>query len=483
MINGIKNKVVTSIYLLNYIQERGGGIYKTFDLLTHTIRNIIFDNFEYVIYTDKNSLEKLNLLEVFNKPNVTIKIKELNSDYYLYNILPLKNKMVENGEIWDRIHSVDNYIEVILNKFEFLLLESNNFDGNVIWIDSGLFGTSCSNAWRDLMHKICYKPIFLEKIFEKISNYDFIALKGNHIAYNGILKDKLYSGFDVDVKIIPGAIFGGKSNLVLNYFGEYKNILEKIIELYGSYSSEQELLFLLLYDKKIKFFEIDDWDDFQKGILEIMDLLDTNKYSKSSIYEYVKDTYDNVEYDSWIVLSDQLNMDRGNLHEGHKYIETYEKILSKYLKENPTIVEIGINDPRFPGSCLKFWDIIFTKMKYVGLDIVDSSYLPHNKEKITIWQGDQNNVDDLNNMIEKNDLKGKIDIIIDDGSHIFEHILTSFKILYPELKKGGYYIIEDLHATWAERNKLLPIIDELLDFLGFETKELLHNDKLLIIQK
>ena len=36
-------KVVTSVYELNYIDERGGSFYKSFHLLTQTIRGIIFD--------------------------------------------------------------------------------------------------------------------------------------------------------------------------------------------------------------------------------------------------------------------------------------------------------------------------------------------------------------------------------------------------------------------------------------------------------
>ena len=65
-------KIVTSIYELNYVKERGGQIYKQFPLLTHTIKNIIFSGYEYVIYTDKKTLEKYNLSQVFNFPNVKI---------------------------------------------------------------------------------------------------------------------------------------------------------------------------------------------------------------------------------------------------------------------------------------------------------------------------------------------------------------------------------------------------------------------------
>lgn len=43
---------------------------------------------------------------------------------------------------------------------------------------------------------------------------------------------------------------------------------------------------------------------------------------------------------------------------------------------------------------------------------------------------------------------GELDIIIDDGSHINEHIIESFKILFPKLKDGGIYAVEDTQTSY-----------------------------------
>jgi hypothetical protein len=64
MTNGIKNKIVTSVYSLNYINERGSAVYKAFDLLTKTIRNILFDEYEYHKFSESNGVEKF--LREFN---------------------------------------------------------------------------------------------------------------------------------------------------------------------------------------------------------------------------------------------------------------------------------------------------------------------------------------------------------------------------------------------------------------------------------
>ena len=118
MTNGT-NTIVTSMYELRYIEERGGMVYKSFPLLIETIKALIFPEYNYIIYTNKETSEKYSIKNIFNTPNITIKIEELNSEYYLEKVNPIRQTNVERGEIYERIYSVKNYIEVIHNKFKF----------------------------------------------------------------------------------------------------------------------------------------------------------------------------------------------------------------------------------------------------------------------------------------------------------------------------------------------------------------------------
>ena len=43
---------------------------------------------------------------------------------------------------------------------------------------------------------------------------------------------------------------------------------------------------------------------------------------------------------------------------------------------------------------------------------------------------------------------GPPDVIIDDGSHIGEHVCTTFETLFPRMATGGVYVIEDLHTSY-----------------------------------
>ena len=45
---------------------------------------------------------------------------------------------------------------------------------------------------------------------------------------------------------------------------------------------------------------------------------------------------------------------------------------------------------------------------------------------------------------------GEIDVIIDDGSHINEHVIETFNLLFPKLKDGGIYVIEDTQTSYWE---------------------------------
>lgn len=277
-------KIVTSVYELNYEDARGGMVYKSYPLLTQTLRNIIFEGFEYVIYTNQYTYNKYHLGEQFKQPNVTIKFHELNSENYLNNINPIRLVKFAEGEIYDRIYCVKNYVEVIFNKLQFLLDECEE-GKNVVWIDSGLFGTSCHDRWRDYINVFAHSKLFLNKINEKISENGFICLRGEGIQINYELKDVLINMFNTDFKLVPGGMFGGTSESIQKVLSNYLSIFQKYYLTTNKLISEQEVLSILTHKNNVKFFNFGDWLDLQKGILELMDLLDNLKYKIDEKYD------------------------------------------------------------------------------------------------------------------------------------------------------------------------------------------------------
>jgi len=103
----------------------------------------------------------------------------------------------------------------------------------------------------------------------------------------------------------------------------------------------------------------------------------------------------------------------------------------------------GYNIPKNGGHSLRMWKHYFRKSKIVSIDIYDKS--PQEEKRIKIYKGSQ--ID--NKILDEiyNDC-GKFDIIIDDGSHINEHVIYTFNYLLPKLKKGGIYVIEDTQTSY-----------------------------------
>ncbi|GGO19042.1 class I SAM-dependent methyltransferase [Micromonospora parathelypteridis] len=130
----------------------------------------------------------------------------------------------------------------------------------------------------------------------------------------------------------------------------------------------------------------------------------------------------------------------------HTYPRRYEQHFD-HLRDQPlTILEIGVGgfgDQGRGGASLEVWRRYFPRALVYGLDIVDKSHL--SAGRVTVLQGDQSSPTDLARVLE---VTGKPDIVIDDGSHVSPHLLASFAYLFPHLRDGGLYVMEDLQTSY-----------------------------------
>jgi hypothetical protein len=87
------------------------------------------------------------------------------------------------------------------------------------------------------------------------------------------------------------------------------------------------------------------------------------------------------------------------------------------------------------------WQKYFPRGKIVGLDVNDASHL--NSERVQTYVVDQGSRNDLEQFVltVRNIL---FDVIVDDGSHRPDHQQLTLGLLFPLLKVGGLYFIEDL---------------------------------------
>jgi hypothetical protein len=71
------------------------------------------------------------------------------------------------------------------------------------------------------------------------------------------------------------------------------------------------------------------------------------------------------------------------------------------------------------------------------------------------------------------------DIIIDDGSHFNSHIIKTFGHLWPVLKAGGFYAIEDLGVSYGSDPYFLqPGYPNHMDWLKLKVHEMNHGSEI-----
>ena len=105
------------------------------------------------------------------------------------------------------------------------------------------------------------------------------------------------------------------------------------------------------------------------------------------------------------------------------------------------------------GNSLKCWEQYFPLANIYGIDIYSHPEL--NKNRIKTFVANQNSEQDLQLVMDKIDTK--LDIIIDDGSHMGEHQVFSFIHLNKHLSDNGIYVIEDVQPSHINGFKDLSI--------------------------
>ena len=123
----------------------------------------------------------------------------------------------------------------------------------------------------------------------------------------------------------------------------------------------------------------------------------------------------------------------GDKGTAHSYIENYYHYKFDQIRLNKlNILEIGVST----GLSLEMWSEYFPNSNIIGVELDNINYKPSN-QRIKLIIGDGTNAKTYKNI-------ENLDIIIDDGSHIFTDQIFTYAILFYKLKNGGIYIIEDV---------------------------------------
>lgn len=166
-----------------------------------------------------------------------------------------------------------------------------------------------------------------------------------------------------------------------------------------------------------------------------------------------------------------------------KLVDQYDDFFSSGKAFQPqNVCELGL----FDGGSLAFWFEHFQLKKHVGVDLKQKTDTEYFRRYVkskglegrlkTYWGVNQSDVQKLRSIVSE-EFDGSLDLIIDDASHIYGPTKSSFEYLFPLLRPGGLYIIEDwawehwkeFHAPdhpWAAEQGLTKLIFELVEATG-----------------
>jgi len=143
----------------------------------------------------------------------------------------------------------------------------------------------------------------------------------------------------------------------------------------------------------------------------------------------------------------------------HHYSKIYAKYLLEFLhKPNFKLAEIGV----LSGSGLAIWCDVFHTSNIYGFDIDPNNYVNNYKHLIELGAFTQTKPDVYKfDQFENNQemlrlINNKYDVVIDDGCHLDEAVLTTFKSFLPQLNPKFVYFIEDNGNVYKTLRNLYP---------------------------
>jgi hypothetical protein len=152
-------------------------------------------------------------------------------------------------------------------------------------------------------------------------------------------------------------------------------------------------------------------------------------------------------------LANKFGTDKGTVSGGgHAYTIVYELLLRPLRDRQINLLEIGLaaGGPEVDRAAdravvdppsIRMWHEYFPRARIHGLDISDFSEFE--SDWFVFFRADCGDAKQLEKIARETT---RFDIIVDDGSHASFHQQLTLCTLFPTLKPGGLYIIEDL--TW-----------------------------------
>jgi len=147
-------------------------------------------------------------------------------------------------------------------------------------------------------------------------------------------------------------------------------------------------------------------------------------------------------------IATKYDTDKGLQH--HGYTEIYDKYFHDFIGKGITMLEIGVGGYHFNnrgGGSLNMWAEYFDNARIIGVDLYDKSAIKKD-HRVELHKFSQDDGMAFYNLFQQ----VIPDIVIDDASHINDLTIQTFKIVFPYLKEGAIYVVEDTHTSYWKEN-------------------------------
>ena len=132
-----------------------------------------------------------------------------------------------------------------------------------------------------------------------------------------------------------------------------------------------------------------------------------------------------------------------DVHKWAHYLPIYEHVLAARRDRPIHMLEVGV----FRGGSLEMWRrYLDPRSVIIGIDIDTAcKRFDDPGRNIHVRIGSQADPDFLQRVADE---FGPFDVILDDGSHVAGHMVTTFQHMFDTVKDGGAYLVEDIHTNY-----------------------------------
>lgn len=142
-------------------------------------------------------------------------------------------------------------------------------------------------------------------------------------------------------------------------------------------------------------------------------------------------------------------------------VDAYRELLDAH--DEPRMVELGIAY----GGSVALLALVGRPSRFVAIELSDKpiplldKVVQEHGLNVGLYFGvDQADQVRIREIVDEEFGDEELDIVIDDASHMYTETVASFEVLFPRVRPGGRYIIEDWASDHGLRNLLVAGLDD-----------------------